>query len=100
MGIETGKEKAKVCANNAGVTWNIEAYKAFVMFAKKQKNFTTGDVRKWLQENKKIFPHDNRAWGGVAMMAKKNKIVTRTGRFVYTGSHGRPDAVWRSEILK
>lgn len=98
--IEIGKQKAELCASNASAQWNTEAYKAFVMFAKKQKNFTTGDVRRWLQEKKQLFPHDNRAWGGVATLAKRNRIISRTGKFAYSGSHGRPDAIWKSEILK
>ena len=92
--------EAELCAEKAGAFWYAEAYKAFVMFAKTRKTFTTGDVRVWLQSEKKIFPHDSRAWGAIARQAKKEKNVTATGQFVYSGSHGRPDAVWKSEIVK
>ena len=100
MSTKIGKERAEECAENAGADWQVEAYKAFVMFAKKNKTFTTNEPRRWLQEKKKIFPHDNRAWGHIAVQAKKNKIISSTGKFVWTGSHGCPVQVWKSEICK
>ena len=100
MGVQTGKKKAEICAQNAALTWRREAYKAFMAFARCKKTFTTGEVRRWLQDNKKIFPHDNRAWGGIAMQFRKDGIIHPTGKFVYTGSHGRPDAIWKSNLIK
>ena len=100
MAIEIGKEKAEICKQNASLAWRAEAYRAFVYFARRKKTFTTGEVRRWLEENKKIFPHDGRAWGGIAMQAQRADVVRRTGKFVYTGSHGRPDAIWKSMLFK
>ncbi len=100
MSVEVGKQKAEICASNASDLWNVEARKAFLRFARTRRTFTTGDVRRWLQEKKQIFPHDGRAWGAIAAAMRREGVISPTGRFIYSGSHGRPDSLWSSNLLK
>lgn len=80
--------------------WRASAYEAFVAMAYEREVFTTGHVRRQFEESSKLRPRDQRAWGGITRRAMKERVVKRTKIWQATGSHSRPDAVWRSMIVK
>jgi hypothetical protein len=45
-GLTLGHEAAEAAARHAGEEWKAAAYQAFVDYAKKNKRFTTEQVRK------------------------------------------------------
>ena len=99
-GLLIGHAMAEVAADNAGETWKRMAYEAFVKHAKDHEFFVTEDVR---NDNPDLpAPPDMRAWGQIALLAKKEKVVfgyslTRAkGRAV----HGMFVTMWRSTIFK
>ncbi len=94
------KSKIKIREEQSNEVWRAAAYEAFVAMAYEREVFTTGHVRRQFQEDSKLRPRDNRAWGGVTRRAIKEKVVKRTKIWQATGSHCRPDAVWKSMIAK
>ena len=68
---------AEQAADHAGDVWKQEAFACFVAYARTHKQFTTEDVRAFalgLGE-----PPDLRAWGAVALRAKRAKIIRAAG---------------------
>lgn len=94
-----GHELAEKCADKAGDEWRKKAMLAFVRAAKTKEIFTTGSVRRDVEEMG-YRPHDSRAWGAIARRALKDGIVVHTGRWETSGSHQRADAIWKSNIYK
>lgn len=95
-----GHRLAELCAGKAGECWQDAAYSAFLTVAREHATFTTGFVRRWFRERNGPAPHDNRAWGAIARRAVRSRVIKHTGRWEATGSHHRPDAVWRSMIVE
>lgn len=97
-GLELGHEKAKQAGDNAGEEWRREAYSAFVKFAKANKSFTTEQVRHHFVNLD--VPPDARAWGIIALQAKKNKVVKAIGltRSIDRSKHGIPVTLWQSLV--
>lgn len=95
-----GHRKAQQAADNSPEAWRAEAYRAFVAMAYDRDVFTTGHVRRKFEEESELRPGDNRAWGAITLRAIREKIVKRTKIWEPSGSHHRPDAVWRSMIAK
>lgn len=94
-----GHRLAELCAEKAGEDWQSQAYDAFVAVARRSRTFTTGAVRREM-EAKGLKPHDSRAWGQIARRAYRDGIVVHSGLWEATGSHHRPDAIWRSQIVE
>ena len=80
--------------------WRASAYEAFVSMAYEREVFTTGHVRRAFEQSSELRPRDQRAWGPVTRRAIIEKVVKRTKIWQPSGSHSRPDAVWRSMIVK
>lgn len=98
-GLELGRAMAEVAGKNAGDEWKEMAYREFKNFASKQNLFTTEQVRKSIP----FFPAppDNRAWGQVALRAKREGLVEGHG-WVRANSlevHGRLITLWRTKGL-
>lgn len=93
-GLQLGFQFAKQCADNAGEEWKEMAYHGFVTYAKMNESFTTEEVKYAFPEIPE--PHDKRAWGHIAKMAQKNKVVKGLG---YVASkdkskHGGTVTLW------
>jgi hypothetical protein len=98
-GLQIGHEMAEIAANNAGETWKRMAYEAFVKYAKSHEFFVTEDVR---NNNLNMPPPpDKRAWGYIALIAKREDIVS-SHSLVRSKSricHGRILTMWKSNIF-
>ena len=101
IGLKIGVEKAKQAMDHASDEWKKNAYDAFVKHAKTHKTFTTEQVR--LSSIDKVgLPPDSRAWGGIALIAKKNSIVVNDGLIhsVDKNKHGIPVTLWKSLVAR
>jgi len=98
-GLGIGHVMAELAADNAGKTWKHMAYEAFVNHAKKHQFFLTEDVRK--NNSNLPIPPDTRAWGHIARLAKKEKIVSGYSltRAKNKSVHGMIVTMWRSNIF-
>jgi hypothetical protein len=98
-GLELGHAMAAVAADNAGAEWKRKAYEAFVNYAKTCPYFVTEDVR---AANADLpSPPDTRAWGQIALMAKREKIVSSYSlvRAKSRSVHGMIVTMWQSNLL-
>lgn len=97
-GLDLGHAMAEVAAKNAGELWKEEAFYAFKRYAIKHPYFTTEEVR---AANPDIPPPpDDRAWGSIALRAKREGIVVGYG-WVRANSrtvHGMVVTKWRSNV--
>ena len=95
-GVSLGIQKATMAGNRAGVAWKSAAYAVFVEYAKTHEFFTVEQIR--AEATSLSAPPDKRAWGVIAIQAKKNKIVENAGwtRSVEKNKHGIPVALWKS----
>jgi hypothetical protein len=75
--LELGHAMAELAADHAGEEWKEAAFAAFCRHAERHQTFTTEDVR---DANPGLGqPPDLRAWGQVALRAKREKIVKSKG---------------------
>lgn len=99
QGVLFGQEMAKLAADKAGEEWKKQALESFINYAKANKEFMTEDVRL----NSDIgVPPDKRAWGHIAVAAKKQGVITKIG-FRYStdaASHPTPMSLWQSLIYE
>lgn len=97
-GLSIGHAMAEVAADNAGAEWKAAAYLAFKLHAMRHLHFTTEEVR---AANPDLPPPpDDRAWGSIALKAKREKIVIGSG-WVRANSrtvHGMVVTKWYSTI--
>lgn len=99
QGLELGIKKAEAAGNRAGIEWKNKAYDAFVEYAKNHQTFTVEQV---ISDSFNVpNPPDKRAWGSIAIKAKKNGIVENAGwtRSLNKNKHGIPVALWKSLVL-
>jgi hypothetical protein len=98
-GLELGHRMAEVAAFNAGEEWKDLAFQAFRDYAKTHHVFTTEQVR---QANPDLpAPPDPRAWGSVALRAKRAGVVN-VESWVRADSrkvHGMVVTLWRSNLV-
>jgi hypothetical protein len=92
--VAKGIELAKLAADKAGDEWKAAAYQAFVDYARRHKYFTTEDVRASM--NGKHQPREMRAWGHIAVMARRNGIVSNADLVRGKHSQGRFVTLWHS----
>ena len=94
-GHEIGIQLADLAADKAGDEWKAAAYDAIVNHAKYYNQFTIEDVR---NANLDLpTPPTERAWGGVTIKAKKDKVISKAG--TTSVQNGRMIAVlWSSNI--
>jgi hypothetical protein len=97
-GLELGHAMAKVAADHAGNEWKNLAYESFVEYAKHHRKFTTEQARGACLHVPP--PPDKRAWGQVALRARKNDIIESAGwtRAESKSVHGMVVTLWRSKI--
>jgi hypothetical protein len=98
-GLALGHAAAEEAADHAGEDWKELAYSAFTRHAETNATFITENVR---DANKQIpDPPDNRAWGAVALRAKRERIVEADGhsRATHLRVHGNTVTLWRSLIF-
>ena len=98
LALEIGHEMAERAADHAGEEWKEIAFNAFRRHAEKHWEFLTEDVRR---ANPDLPPPpDTRAWGQVALRAKREGIVRALG-YAQTSSktaHGCPATKWESML--
>jgi len=95
-GLDRGRAMAELAAARAGEAWKESAYQAFVAHAKKHKLFTTDEVRAARPDLPD--PPDRRAWGHIAMRAKRLGVV-ETARLIHSKNsvvHGAVVTQWRA----
>lgn len=97
-GVELGHEMAELAANRAGEEWRAAAYFAFYEYAKTHKYFATEQVREAHPDL--AAPTDDRAWGAIALRAKRDDIITGHlwVRSTSSNTHGRVVTQWASKI--
>jgi hypothetical protein len=99
-GLAIGHSMAEVAADNAGEAWKAEAYAAFRRHAIHNQFFMTEEVRRANED----MPHppDTRAWGAVALQAKRDGVVVADGwtRANSRSVHGMVVTKWRSTIYR
>lgn len=97
-GIEIGHAMAEVAATNAGEDWKGSAYDAFCRHALNHQFFTTEEVR--AANPNLLAPRDDRAWGAIALQAKRDKVVTSHSwvRANNPAVHGTVVTQWASRI--
>ena len=99
-GLAIGHAMADLAANKAGKEWQAEAFYAFKLHAMKHQFFTTEEVR---AANPDIPPPpDERAWGSVALRAKRENLVVGS-EWVRANSrtvHGMVVTRWHSNIYR
>ena len=99
-GLQIGHRMAEVAADHAGEEWKEMAFEAFKRHAMLHSTFTTEQVRRW---NPDIpVPPDGRAWGQIALRAKKEKVVSADSwvRADNRSVHGMAVTLWRSNIKR
>jgi len=99
-GLAIGHSMAELAAQHAGAEWQDEAYEAFRQFALRTEYFTTEMAR--LASPDVPAPPDARAWGAVALRAKKSNAVAADGwvRAESRTVHGMVVTLWRSRIFQ
>jgi hypothetical protein len=96
--VELGHAMAELSANKAGDEWREEAYAAFCQYAKAHPYFTNEEVR--AANPDLVAPFDERAWGAIALRAKRQDIVV-SHSWVRARSqtvHGSIITQWESKI--
>lgn len=95
-----GHAMADLAADNAGEVWKAEAYAAFREYAIDNEMFTTEQVRKFNTDMDS--PPDERAWGSIALRAKRDGIIVAEGLMLADRkpAHGRYVTKWRSLIYR
>ena len=99
-GLALGHVMADLAADNAGEAWKAEAYAVFREYAIKNELFTTEQVRKFNTDMDS--PPDERAWGSIALQAKRDNIVVADSwvRATSRSVHGMVVTKWRSLIYR
>jgi hypothetical protein len=98
-GLELGHEAAERAADAAGEAWKEAAFEAFCEYAVKHGSCTTEDVRSAHPDLATPPSGVRRAWGQVALRAKREGLV-RAGGWVSARDplvHGNAVTLW---ILK
>lgn len=89
-----GAQAAADRADRVHGDWTDKAYAAFVAYAKSHQQFTTEDVITASPEVPEA--PEKRAWGAIALMAKRRGLVRKVGfdtaKSVH--AHRRPVSVW------
>jgi hypothetical protein len=81
--------------------WTKEAYIFLLKFIKgKTEHFMIEDVRNFAEMNGLESPKSKRAWGIIAVTAKKQNLIENIGycKVKNNKAHNTPAAVWKSLI--
>jgi hypothetical protein len=96
-----GMEAAAAHAERDTEGWNKMAYEAFVRYVTTIKHpFMTEDVRCYAEALGMPEPPDKRAWGSVAMRAKRAGLVVSLGYAPQqsANAHKAPKTLWKSAL--
>ncbi len=98
IGLAEGHAAAQKAADHAGPDFKTAAAEAFREYARRHIFFTTEDVR--LANPDLPTPPDKRAWGAIALRAKRDGIIDFEcwDRAVSKNVHGSVIAKWQSRI--
>lgn len=90
----TGHEMAQRSADRAGEEWKVTAFRALETFARgRVLPFTIEDVR---DGNRDLAqPPDSRAWGAIAMKARREGLIEPCGLAPTVSSRGGYRMKWR-----
>jgi hypothetical protein len=91
---------AELCCEKAGSDWAEDAYAFFVAFAYGHKFLTTAQARLAFEKAGGAVPHDGRAWGHICRRAITDGVIEHSGTYTRDGSHGRPNPVWASLVVR
>jgi len=94
-----GMEAAARHADSEHEGWQRMAYEAFVRYAvSTSEPFMTEEVRWYAEALGVPAPPDNRAWGAVAMRAKRAGVIHSIGYAPQkaTNAHKAPKTLWKS----
>jgi hypothetical protein len=102
QGALDGAAQAAQHANDVRADWRFLAMAFFISLARQKKalgeTFLTEDVVEYAEnDSSPLFAPDNRAWGSVAMQAKRLGVVESAG-LAYSkkgGGHAAPRTVWK-----
>ena len=99
-GLAIGHARANDAAKSAGSEWVQTALMAFTEFAKKNRTFTTEQVRAAYPDMEE--PPDMRAWGAIPRLARKEGIVEPHGwvRADSRSVHGMVVTLWQSKVFR
>lgn len=99
-GLDLGHAMADVAMSNAGLDWRLMALEAMRQHALKNKYFTTEEVRRANLDLPE--PHEKRAWGGIARIAKKEGFIQADSwvRAESLSVHGMVVTLWESKIYR
>ncbi len=96
---ERGKREGMAKAElHATERWMQLAYDAVIFVSGLLPDFTSADVVAALKDSGRDVIESERnlvAMGAVMSRAAREKLITKTGEYRETGSHKRPQAVWR-----
>ena len=97
-GLAIGHAMAEVAADNAGEEWKAAAFYAFKRHAMKHQFFTTEEVRAANPDMPP--PPDDRAWGSIALRAKREGVVVGSSwvRATSRSVHGMVVTQWFSKV--
>lgn len=98
QGAQAGMMAALDHANRESVDWGTSATQFFTNYTMQfgETPFMTEDVRDWAEENGLPPPPDRRAWGAIAIAAKRAGLVKSMGYAPQksANSHGAPKTLW------
>lgn len=99
-GQAIGHFRAEQAMQNAGMTWAFIAYSNFIEFARSHENFTTEMVRAAYPTMPS--PPDSRAWGAIALKARRGGVVESIGwvRAESSKVHGMVVTQWQSKVFQ
>lgn len=96
-----GARRALDHANAVEQNWGDLAFQFFKLYAQAHTLFQTEDVRVWSYKNGLPHAPDGRAWGAIALEAKRAKIIVcdSYANTKVKPAHAAPRAVWKSLIM-
>jgi hypothetical protein len=83
---------AKKCLSSAHIGWVLSAKEWLDYWISRKAKFTSADLMPTLAKT-----HDKRAIGGIIQAAYEAGRIKPTGRWMPTGSHGRPQREWAAK---
>lgn len=89
-------QSAAEAATRIDPKWMDDAYKAFTTYVRlyADRTFTTEDIRK--AATSVSMPADPRAWGAVALKAKRAGLIASVGYTPVESSNGSPKTLWKA----
>lgn len=97
---DEGIERAKNHADRVQTEWSDDAYNYFVGYLRTHRLFSTEEVREYALRNGFMDAPDGRAWGAIAVRARKAGLIVHdhfeSARNIK--KHRCPLRIWRSKV--